>query len=382
MKGRGIRTKADGDTGVPAVGSAAPGTVELGPQKDGGRRASRNRFLLRPWRTTFALLALAFLGLELFLRLLPFPLLDFAFEARQVYRYHDRWYTDFQPGSRARLALPDGNGGNILDFEIVVDERGLRRVEGDGAAPSDATVVHTIGDSFTMGWGVDGDATYPARLGPLLGSSFQVVNLGVNGFGAIGATEKSAALFDSMPPDLVIYVATENDYEDDEKALRHARRSGWHRGLLRLADGFRRTFLVGSLPFAGRWALQLARLDAADVTDASMPEAPIRVLDEEPLAPHRPDWGAASKEALRRYVEHDLPASASMLVVTHGVGPMVQDLAAFSQTLGLPLLRLEFDPRLIIPRDGHLTEQGNRRLAEVIAQRVLADRTQSAVPKP
>ena len=329
----------------------------------------RNRFVRRPWRTTCALLAVGLLSTEVLLRLLPIAVLDFAFEARQVYRYHDRWYTDFRPGRRARLVLPNEDGGHLLDFEIEVDERGLRRAAGDDVDHPDATVVHTIGDSFTMGWGVDGDETYPAQLDRMLGPRVDVRNLGVNGFGVLGATEKSTTQFAGGRPDLVVYLATENDYEDDETARRHARRPPWLRRLLDLGDGFRRTFLVGSLPFAGRWALQLAGIEAAAIPGDDPPPHPIRILEEQlPLSSHRPDWGVSSKQALRRYLEDDLPEGASMLILTHGTGPVVRDLAAFSRSLGLEVVRLEFDPRLIIPKDGHLTAEGNRQLAEVIAE--------------
>ena len=328
----------------------------------------RNRFTRRPWRTSIGLLLLILLALELILRLMPLPLLDFAFQARQVYRYHDSWYTDFRPGHRARLTLPGDDGAPVLDFVLEVDERGFRSGDPDDDGP-EARLIHAIGDSFTMGWGVDGEDAYPARLDRLLGAEVDVLNLGLNGFGALGATEKSAELFAALPPDTVVYLATENDYDDDQHALRHAGRPSWLRRIFDLSDAFRRRSLVGSLPFAGRWALQLARLEPPPPALPTAPAPRVRVLDDDPLSPHRMHWGVASKQALRRYVD-GLPAETRMFVFTHGDGPVVRDVASFCRTLGLPVVRLRFDPGLLIPRDGHLTIEGNRRLAEVIADHI------------
>ena len=64
-----------------------------------------------------------------------------------------------RPGYAGPSAVVEGPAAG----RATVDERGLRIVPRLGPRP-DARRILTVGDSFTFGWDVDDDATYPALL--------------------------------------------------------------------------------------------------------------------------------------------------------------------------------------------------------------------------
>lgn len=80
------------------------------------------------------------------------------------------------PGARARL----------YGAEIVVNSRGLRDREFEAAPAPGVHRVLFLGDSLTLGWGVELDRTFAKRLEPLLGAGLgrpvEVLNAGVGNY--------------------------------------------------------------------------------------------------------------------------------------------------------------------------------------------------------
>lgn len=87
-------------------------------------------------------------------------------------------------------------------FEVAINEDGFRYSPGEvlekhGDFPQKKIIC--LGDSWTMGWGVDYTDSYPAQLQKILeqnflGSKFSVVNLGVityTSFQGVGITKKN-----------------------------------------------------------------------------------------------------------------------------------------------------------------------------------------------
>src|SRR5262249_2123662 len=140
------------------------------------------------------LCALALLS-EVALRLLNPEMFRFVYSARQIHRYPGWNFVDLRPNRQATLTLTRGDGSRFLDFTVTTNELGLRRLgtddPGGPPAPDGKTVIHCLGDSFTMGWGVEDDESYPAVLARKLGDGHLVLNLGVDGFGLMAAAEKS-----------------------------------------------------------------------------------------------------------------------------------------------------------------------------------------------
>lgn len=125
--------------------------------------------------------------------------------------------------------VPDGElqwrNGASLDTEIVgFDHRyrvhtnslGFRGPELD---PDARERVLLLGDSYVFGMGVEDDETFAARLGELLErrepGRWEVVNAGVNGYGAVQALGLARRHWERLRPSIVVYVHCGNDFADD-----------------------------------------------------------------------------------------------------------------------------------------------------------------------
>lgn len=107
-----------------------------------------------------------------------------------------------------------------LEFTVAVNinERGLRADDSLGyAKPPGIQRVLVIGDSFTEGFGVEAEDAYAAQLEALLnadGTSVQVINGGVAGYGTAHALRFLMHEGLQYQPDLVIYGFYPNDVSD------------------------------------------------------------------------------------------------------------------------------------------------------------------------
>jgi hypothetical protein len=94
---------------------------------------------------------------------------------------------------------------------------GFTSVAPGGAAP---LRVHLVGDSQVFGWGLSDDETLAARLQQRLGTSVQVVNHGVPGFGPTDYLATLAGLPATEP--VVVVHTEENDTWDAYRIFRNA----------------------------------------------------------------------------------------------------------------------------------------------------------------
>ncbi|HYF29756.1 MAG TPA: hypothetical protein VD993_01410 [Chitinophagaceae bacterium] len=90
---------------------------------------------------------------------------------------------------------------------IQTNSRGLRDDEASLAQPN----IICIGDSYTMGWGVQQDETYPARLEKLTGQ--KVLNAGMSSFGTIRELRQFAQL-DTSNCRWVVLQYCDNDMQE------------------------------------------------------------------------------------------------------------------------------------------------------------------------
>jgi hypothetical protein len=346
-----------------------------------------NRFLHRPWLGAITTLIVVAGVAELALRLAPPQALRFAHDSRAVYRYHPRWRTDFVPNATAAIRWRVDEGW-VLNFLVTTNEYGfrwydrtidhpLRRVPGQ-------MIVHAVGDSFTMGWGVNYEASYPAYLQRNLGSDALVLNLGLNAYGTVGATEKSIVISEVFPPDVVVYLATDNDYEDDVVA----RRFSEYPGILRMAlDGFdvlRRHFYLANVGHALRWWLYYRDVFAPRDEPEEPGAKPGEITESVDDGPSESTLGVASKNALRSFADRLQERGVPLIVLTHGTGPVAGDLARFCREHGIEVHHLAVPPALHLYREGHFNALGNERLAGVVSKlihaRVAPQNTNTSVP--
>jgi hypothetical protein len=165
---------------------------------------STNRLRKHPVLRLVISCLLSLLFVEICLRIADPSILDFGYSFRRINRYHPRWLVDYESNSSAWMRLRGSGNVYYQNFLITINEHGFRcwdRALDNNISkiPEGAKVIHAIGDSFTQGWGLNYEASYPAVLDFILPDRIRVLNLGVNGFGTIGATEKSMELWDRFP---------------------------------------------------------------------------------------------------------------------------------------------------------------------------------------
>jgi lysophospholipase L1-like esterase len=330
-----------------------------------------NRFERKPWLGWLVVLAGCLLIGELSLRVLAPEPLRFAKDFREIYRYHQRWYTDFEPNTTTTIRMSDARHGYYLNFLVTINAMGFRWHDRllDAPVPqaSPRKLIHTIGDSFTMGWGVNYEATYPARLQEQLGDNFAIINLGLNGFGTIGATEKSLQLMDALPPAAVVYLVTENDYADDLAAARHMQRPAIVHEALDAWNFLRRHTYLASVPYAVRWWLYFrpGLLAETPIDSAAATATKLETLKFSGRSD--PTLGEPSKAAFARYLEVLADRNVPLLVIAHGKGPVSQDFARFSREAGISTRLITMDASMLLRKEGHFNPAGNARLAAYVA---------------
>ena len=132
--------------------------------------------------------------------------------------------------------------------EIRANQRGYVNYQEDFAAYP--KLIFAVGDSYTQGTGLPVDAAYPLQLDLLLNQDdkglyaprYGIVNLGIGGYG--GEQELvllQRATQQMRPPDVILYLGCDNDYEDDQLFL----------------SGYRHRHLVEGSPYWGRWVRPL-----------------------------------------------------------------------------------------------------------------------------
>ncbi len=356
------------------------------------------RFERHPRLTGAGLVLLALVLLELGLRLMaPRPLV-FAHEMRRVHRYSRVARVELRPSQSATLRVDRADGTPLFDFRLDVGAMGFRVEEpggpavrrGDGPVAQDSAVqyLHAIGDSYTMGWGVDVADSYPARLARRLGDSaaatpeaargaaaarLEVLNLGVDGFGAIGAMAKSRALALRYPPAVAVYLFSPNDFDDDERAAAVARRSGLAHTAHELLDAVRRRSYVAGIPFALRYRLQFGAGPAPAAVQAAA-VSPESLLLREPPPLESKHGGAApvaagAQETLTALVQYrDFLAARGARLLVLVLSNQPESLAAyrFCREQGIEAHLFDVPPALRILDEGHFNAAGNEAVAALV----------------
>lgn len=352
------------------------------PRPEATATRQANRFERHALRSGLGLLGSLLLLGELVLRLGDPQALRFAQEMRRVHRYSRTSWVDLVPSRSVHLRLDRPDGSKLLDFRIITSPEAFRIPQAAPPARRPTQFVHAVGDSFAMGWGVEAEDAWPARLGNQLPDGMEVVNLGVDGFGAVGATAKSMALADRFPPAVAIHLFSPNDLDDDERASA-ARPLAAHLALGAF-DAARRASAIANLPFALRYWL-FYRAAAA-----SQPPAPTGEPTTDHLIRPRldvatlpaPETSHPTFAALRRYRDFLAERGARLAVLVLSTQEPSLRAYRFCKEQDIEAVLFDVPPELRIPGDGHFSESGNRAVAALALSVVSSgiDRGGSAPP--
>jgi len=327
------------------------------------------RFERHPRLTGAGLLAGALVGLELVLRVAAPSPLRFAHEMRRVHRYSRTARVELRLSQSARLRMDRSDGQPLFDFQLSTGPEGFRIDEPAAVVvpTRGARFLHAIGDSYTMGWGLDAAASYPARLQRRLGPEPHVLNLGVDGFGAIGATSKSRALSERCPPDQAVYLFSPNDLDDDLRAAAVAGRGGLAHAAHEALDALRRTSYVAGVPFALRYKLQFQAGPAPSTVDTTA-VGPRSLLLPEPAALPAPPGDHPTFAALREYRDFLAARGARLLVLVLSNQPESLLALRFCREQGIEAHLFDVPPALRLPDEGHFNAAGNEAVAGLVEQ--------------
>lgn len=323
---------------------------------------------------TLILIGILALLLEVLLRILNPQAFAVAMAERRTHVYRDWSKRDLMPGGSAHYRFARKDGSLALDYRLVLDERGLRRPEPD--APLATThdgrprrIVHCLGDSMTMGWGVTAEEAYPARLGAALGPEWLVLNLGVDGFGLRDATERSRRFAADFPPEVAVIFPFKNDVGEDREDVAHDRKSRLGHALGSLTDAVRRNFYVAQIPvalrmmFKGRGAIDVPIEVMADNIGPDMTRETWETLSAGSPLPTGP-----SAEALQRYVDECRATGVRVLVLFAHGNLYAWSMARYCRENDIPYLAAPMGYAKHLATDLHLNPEGCADLAAAVHQ--------------
>jgi hypothetical protein len=349
----------------PSRAAAAAGPAAPAPAPP--RLSRRKKFLF-----TLILFGVVLLLLEALLRLLNPQEFAVAIAERRTHVYRDWTKRDLLPGGSAHYRFARKDGSLALDYRLELDERGLRRP--DPGAPLVTThggkprrIVHCIGDSMTMGWGVTAEEAYPARLQELLGPEWLVLNLGVDGFGLRDATERSRRFAEEYPPEAVVILPFKNDAGEDRDDLRHDRKSDLGHFLGRTVDGLRRRLYVMQIPvalrmmFKGRGAIDVPVEVMADNIGPDMTRETWEAVADGAPMPTGP-----SAEALQRFADECRAANRRVLTIFPHANLYAWSMARHCRANGIPYLAAPMGYAKHLATDLHLNAEGCADLAAAV----------------
>ena len=266
------------------------------------------------------------------------------------------------PSERARFVLHRPDGSAFYDFEVETDALACR-TSGvrTGAAPP--SYVHALGDSFTMGWGVEAQDAWPARLDALLGGRGE----------AIAATGRSRETWPARPPRAAVYLFSPNDFDDDARASAEAGRGPLVHAGKRGFDALRRRVWLANAPFVAVW---WRRFRPALAAEPAPPAAGGVLSEAAPPAASELEPPEATAAAVLSY--RDLAASRGVRFLLVALdAPESRRMVAFARARGIDARILAAAPSLFLA-EGHLNEEGNRQLAVYVARALTEPRAPSS----
>jgi lysophospholipase L1-like esterase len=287
----------------------------------------------------------------------------------------------FQNCPRVDLALEtfrfatDSVGLRAASHEAVTEPR-----SGDGRAPR--LRILFLGDSVTLGWGVDDDETWVRRLErgarAADGRELECLNAGHLQYNSVQEADLLATVAPLLHPDAVVVTFVTNDLTDDpfptyEALMAAVRTAEAERGSGATLRNWR-TRITGWF-WALRGVLEFKRNAAAEaeaIEGASAGGAPADVTAHEG---YEAGWERV-RTGLERMLAHCRAADVPLVVLDHGT-PRVPAVRAWCEAAGVPWFDFTFTDAELAeglrnsPADAHANARGNELLFEK-ARRALA----------
>ena len=104
------------------------------------------------------------------------------------------------------------NENALLTYAYSTDSMGNRRTLPNISADQK---VFVLGDSVAFGVGVNDQHTFASLLQSRMGNTYEVINLGVGGYGAAQILERARLIETVESRDVIIFVACQNDFHDN-----------------------------------------------------------------------------------------------------------------------------------------------------------------------
>jgi hypothetical protein len=330
--------------------------------------------LSRGKKLLFTLLLFLIAGLlfELALRAVRPQLYALAMAERRTHVYRDWCARDLVPNASAHYRKARRDGSLALDYVLATDSHGLRRSspelplarEHDGKPRA---IVHCLGDSMTMGWGVRPEESYPEQLQGLMGEPFLVLNLAVDGIGVRDATERSRRLAAEFPPEVSVLMPFKNDLGEDQRDLKHDRRSRFRHALGGFADGVVRSLWLAQTPvvakmmFRGGGELDVPLEVMIDFIGPDMTPDTWQTLSR-----GAPPASGPSADALQAYADECAAAGRRFLAVFAHGNMFAYSMGRYCRERGIPYLAWPIGYSGHLKTDLHLNPDGCRDLAQAV----------------
>lgn len=296
--------------------------------------------------------------------------------SRRTFGYEEWWRRVLRPEVSERYVMRRDDGTPIFDFLVETDALGLRRSRPQEPPAPDhegqrRRVVACIGDSMTMGWGVDAEDSYPEQLQAMLGPRDLVLNVGQFGFGLMAAIEKFRRVDAVHRADVVLWIPVSNDLEEDPIFLAHARRSGFRHALGRATHFAQRhshlfnvvPALIWSTRFRGR--VQLAEAEDRGAFGASLSHEEWLAAAAAALAADHP-----TARALLDFSAACAAEGRDFRVVFTQSDPESLQLGRLCLDRGIPFLAAPVPWEGRIRNDWHFNPEGCRAVAGVVAEAI------------
>ncbi len=328
---------------------------------------------------TFAVVVLV---AEVSLRLVAPQFLVVSHSWHRLHRAVDWNDHDLGADRQTSFSIVRSDGSVLWDFAARTNSLSLRCGLADTIAPSAVqagqTIVHCIGDSFTFGWGVEFEQGYPAVLQRLLGDRYLVLNLGDASFGLIAATTKSELIAKDHPPAIVIWQFDDSDFVDDETTEDYRRSSSLAKRSHALRYWLCDQSYVACVPWALGLQLAYGGLEILDSHGSSATPPNLSTVSalsdaaEERLKKMSPpsDRGATTLAALTAFQARCQQRSQRLVIVMQEVDGPEALIYQEARASGIEVVVLPQAPEWLIPGDFHLNVEGNRWLAELVADKL------------
>lgn len=354
---------------------------------------SKNNFFRRHWILSIIITWTFIIGMsELALRIVDPQIFDYVYSGRRIFKYSTSWRVDLEPGITAHLRLGKYDGENLYNFLVTTNDFGFRTYdrEIDGnyiygeeskEDNADAThFIHAIGDSFTMGWGGDYTSSYPSILDWILPVNYRVLNLGIAGFGAVAATEKSKSLWDRYPAVHVIYLfCPYNDFSDDEIIIRRRQPAYKIYHMLRHIYSFIRKYsYLSNIPYVIETHRTYYR--ARNSSDYSYGKVISRdkvkyediiINDPPPVLVDNADHPTFTQ--ISAYADFLREHNGGFTVLLMDTGPESAKMYSFCKSKAIDVHMLSIPKEMKLLQDGHFNFAGNFLIAEFLRNRILND---------